>query len=91
MEEKKTKISHDMKDILLTNLGTSFTIFLFGVALAYLVKKNAEQDGTLYFIVVLIVFLFISGLIFLFKTLKDRKKMLARKEKEQKLKEQLED
>lgn len=87
MGENKKRISHDMKDILLTNLGTSVTILLFGVVFAYLVRKNAEHDGTLYFIIILGIFLVICGLIFLFKTLKDRKKLLLRLEKEKQLKE----
>ena len=80
-----------MKDILLTNFGTVITIFIFGIALAYLVRKNAEKDGNLYFIVILLIFVVICGLIFLFKTLSDKKKMLARKEKEKALREQMED
>lgn len=90
-QNNKKKISQEMKDILLTNLGTVATILLFGVAFAYLVKKYAEQDGTLYFIVILCTFIIVCGLIFLFKTLKDKKKLLERKERERKLREEAEE
>ena len=86
-QNNKKKISQEMKDVLLTNLGTVATILLFGVAFAYLVKKYAEQDGTLYFIVILCTFIVVCGLIFLIKTLKDKKKLLERKESLSKLEE----
>ena len=35
------KIDQDTRDIILTNLGTSLTIFLFGFLAAYLFRKNA--------------------------------------------------
>lgn len=84
----KNKISQEMKDIILTNLVQAGTIILFGFLCGYLLKRNAESDGWVYFIFSACLFFIIGTSIFIVKTLKQRKKLLEkRKQQEQSVEE----
>lgn len=81
MKDKK-KISQDMKDILLTNLVQALTITLFGILFGYLLKRNAEEDGWLYFAFISCLFFIIALIIYIVKVLKARKKLLKKRNSE---------
>lgn len=66
------KIDQDTRDIILTNLGTSLTILLFGVLVAYLLRKNAEEQQNIIFWFTILVFLVISVITFIVKAKKQR-------------------
>ena len=66
------KIDQDTRDIILTNLGTALTIFLFGFLVAYLLKRNATEYGGFIFWFTVIIFFIISVITFFVKAKKQR-------------------
>ena len=66
------KIDQDTRDIILTNLGTSFTIFLFGFLVAYLLRRNAVEHANLIFWFTVIIFLIIAIITFFIKAKKQQ-------------------
>lgn len=85
MKDKK-KISQDMKDILLTNLVQALTIILFGFLCGYLLMRNAEENGWQYFIFSACLFFIIGSTIYVVKVLKERKKLLEKKARQEEYK-----
>ena len=74
------KISQDTKDIILTNLWSSLTIFLFGILAAYLLRKNAEEDKNAIFWFTVILFFIIAVILFIIKALKQKKRYEKRRQ-----------
>lgn len=74
------KIDQDTKDIILTNLWGSLTVFLFGILAAYLFKKNAETDQVAVFWFTIILFFIIAVIMFITKFRKQKKRYEKRKQ-----------
>lgn len=84
--KNKKKISQDMKDILLTNLVQALTIILFGFLCGYLLKRNAKENGWQYFIFSVCLFFIIGSTIYLVKVLKQIKKLLEKRARQEEYK-----
>lgn len=75
------KIDQDTRDIILTNLGTSLTIFLFGFLAAYLFRKNAVEYKNLIFWFTVLIFLIVAVVVF-FKKAKKQKELYEKRRKQ---------
>lgn len=77
-EKNRTPKEEKIHQLVMDNLFTM--IFLFGVGLlvGYLLKRNAYQDGWLYFIFTVVLFIVIGVLVFLVRVIKGKKNIEKR-------------
>lgn len=73
------KMDQDTRDIILTNLGSSLTIFLFGFVVAYLLYRNSVEYRGLIFWFTVLIFLIIAIISFFRKCKKQRELYNKRK------------
>lgn len=90
MSKPQKKISQDMKTILLTHLWQALTILLFGILCGYLLYKNADEQGGMYFVFSICIFGCIAILLFIRNVFRDKKRLREKKQREEQLKEDLE-
>lgn len=77
-EKHRTPKEEKIHQLVMENLFTMFFLFGVGLLVGYLLKRNALQDGWLYFIFTVVLFIVIGVMLFLVRVIKGKKNIEKR-------------